>query len=51
MENGAVGLHWVAVDGTIEWANEAELQLLGYSREEYIGRKHRGVSRGLGGDR
>ena len=37
VENGAVGLHWVAGDGTIEWANEAELQLLGYTREEYIG--------------
>ena len=38
VENGAVGLHWVAADGTIEWANEAELKLLGYTREEYIGR-------------
>lgn len=37
-ENGAVGLHWVAGDGTIEWANDAELKLLGYTREEYIGR-------------
>src|ERR1051325_1697417 len=38
VENGAVGLHWVAADGTIEWANEAELKLLGYTREEYVGR-------------
>jgi PAS domain S-box-containing protein len=38
VENAAVGLHWVAADGTILWANQAELDLLGYSREEYIGR-------------
>ncbi len=38
VENGTIGLHWVSADGTIEWANEAELRLLGYSREEYVGR-------------
>jgi PAS domain S-box-containing protein len=37
VENAIVGLHWVAADGTIIWANQAELDLLGYSREEYIG--------------
>jgi PAS domain S-box-containing protein len=37
LENAAVALHWVACDGTILWANAAELKLLGYSREEYIG--------------
>jgi PAS domain S-box-containing protein len=37
IENAAVPMHWVAEDGTILWANEAELKLLGYSREEYIG--------------
>jgi PAS domain S-box-containing protein len=37
IENVAVALHWVAEDGTILWANQAELRLLGYSREEYIG--------------
>jgi len=37
VENSAVGLHWVAADGTIVWANQAELDLLGYAREEYIG--------------
>ncbi len=36
-ENGAIGLHWVGPDGTVLWANQAELDLLGYSREEYIG--------------
>ncbi len=37
-ENATVGLHWVGPDGTILRANRAELDLLGYSREEYIGR-------------
>ncbi|HEV7376985.1 MAG TPA: PAS domain S-box protein [Pyrinomonadaceae bacterium] len=37
IENAAVGLHWVGADGTILWANECELHLLGYTREEYIG--------------
>src|ERR1051325_10095295 len=39
IENASVGLHWVGADGTILWANQAELELLGYTREEYIGRK------------
>ena len=34
----AEGLHRVAPDGTILWANRAELQMLGYRWEEYIGR-------------
>jgi PAS domain S-box-containing protein len=38
-ENATVGLHWVGPDGTILWANQAELDLLGYTRSEYIGRK------------
>jgi PAS domain S-box-containing protein len=37
VENATVGLHWVAGDGTIVWANKAELDLLGYAPEEYIG--------------
>jgi PAS domain S-box-containing protein len=37
VENAIVGLHWVAADGTIIWANQAELDLLGYTRDEYIG--------------
>ncbi|HEY9637060.1 MAG TPA: PAS domain S-box protein [Coleofasciculaceae cyanobacterium] len=36
-ENGTVGLHWVDANGIILWVNQAELDLLGYSREEYIG--------------
>lgn len=37
-ENASVGLHWVSPDGTILRANQAELDLLGYTREEYVGR-------------
>ncbi len=38
LENAVVGMHWVAADGTILWANKAELTLLGYKRDEYVGR-------------
>ncbi|MEW6763877.1 MAG: ATP-binding protein [Pseudomonadota bacterium] len=38
VENAVEGLHRVGPDGTILWANRAELQLLGYSRDEYVGR-------------
>jgi PAS domain S-box-containing protein len=37
LENAIVGMHWVAADGTILWANKAELSMLGYQREEYVG--------------
>jgi PAS domain S-box-containing protein len=37
LENAVEGIHWVGPDGTILWANRAELELLGYAREEYIG--------------
>jgi len=37
LENAVEGLHWVGPDGTVLWANPAELALLGYTREEYIG--------------
>lgn len=37
-DNATVGLHWVGPDGTILRANRAELELLGYRPEEYIGR-------------
>lgn len=36
--NCSIGLHWVGPDKTILWANQAELDLLGYRSEEYIGR-------------
>jgi PAS domain S-box-containing protein len=38
VENATVGLHQVGPDGTILWANRAELELLGYTCDEYIGR-------------
>jgi PAS domain S-box-containing protein len=37
LENGVVGLHWVGANGEILWVNQAELDLLGYSWEEYVG--------------
>jgi PAS domain S-box-containing protein len=37
-ENGAVALHSVGSDGTILHANRAELELLGYTASEYVGR-------------
>lgn len=37
-ENASVCLHWVNAEGIIIWANLAELKLLGYTEEEYIGR-------------
>ncbi len=37
-ENATVGLHWVGPDGKIVRVNRAELEMLGYSREEYLGR-------------
>lgn len=37
LDNGVVGLHWVAADGTILWANRADYEPLGYTREEWIG--------------
>lgn len=38
VENAAVALHCVGADGRILWANQAELALVGHSRDEYIGR-------------
>jgi PAS domain S-box-containing protein len=37
-ENSVLALHWVGPDGTILRANRAELEMLGYAREEYVGR-------------
>jgi PAS domain S-box-containing protein len=37
LENAVEGLHRVGADGTILWANRAELDLLGYDADEYIG--------------
>ena len=38
LENAAEGIHCVGPDGIIQWANDSELELLGYRAEEYIGR-------------
>jgi PAS domain S-box-containing protein len=38
-ENAAIGLHWIAPDGTILRANRAELAMLGYSQAEFVGHK------------
>ena len=37
-ENASVGMHWVGPDGVILRANRTELEMLGYTREEYVGR-------------
>ena len=37
LENATEGLHWVGPDGMVLWVNRAELELLGYSRAEYVG--------------
>jgi PAS domain S-box-containing protein len=37
VETSSVALHFVGPDGIIEWANQAELDLLGYTAEEYLG--------------
>jgi PAS domain S-box-containing protein len=39
VENAVEGLHQLGPDGAILWANPAQLKLLGYSAEEYIGHK------------
>ena len=37
IEEAVVPLHWVDANGIILWANKADLNLLGYSRDEYVG--------------
>src|SRR4051812_28599407 len=37
-ENTWVGLHWAGSDGTILRVNQAELDLMGYPRDQYVGR-------------
>lgn len=37
IDNASISVHCVNKDGIIVWANKAELELLGYSKEEYLG--------------
>ena len=37
LDTAAEGIHRVNREGTILWANRAELELLGYSTDEYVG--------------
>ena len=37
IETAPVGLHCVSSDGIILWANQTELDRLGYAKEDYIG--------------
>jgi PAS domain S-box-containing protein len=37
VENAAIGLHWVNAEGIITWANSNELEMLGYTKDEYVG--------------
>jgi PAS domain S-box-containing protein len=39
VENANEGIHKVGPDGTILWANKAELELLGYAPAEYVGHR------------
>lgn len=38
VENATIGLNWLGADGTILWANQTELDMLGFDNEEYVGR-------------
>jgi PAS domain S-box-containing protein len=38
VENASVGMHWLGPDGVILWANRTELDSLGYTRDEFVGR-------------
>jgi PAS domain S-box-containing protein len=37
LDNAVVAIHQVDATGTIVWANQAELDMLGYRRDEYVG--------------
>lgn len=37
LENAMVPMHWIDDNGLILWANVAELDVMGYDKEEYIG--------------
>ncbi len=37
IENALIGMHWVDIHGNLVWVNQAELDMFGYDRSEYIG--------------
>ncbi|PKI13519.1 PAS domain S-box protein [Colwellia sp. 12G3] len=37
IEKSSIGIHAVSPDGVIKYANQFELDILGYSKDEYIG--------------
>jgi PAS domain S-box-containing protein len=36
-ENAPIAMHWLSKEGIVLWANQKELDFLGYSAEEYVG--------------
>lgn len=36
-QNAPIAMHWLNGEGTVLWANQTELNVLGYTAEEYIG--------------
>lgn len=36
-QNAPIALHWLGGDGKVMWCNQTELNVLGYTAEEYIG--------------
>lgn len=36
LENASMPLHWVNGSGIIVWVNQAELEFLGYTKDEYL---------------
>jgi PAS domain S-box-containing protein len=37
IENALIGMHWVDTNGDLVWVNQAELNMFGYDRSEYLG--------------
>jgi PAS domain S-box-containing protein len=37
IENALIGMHWVDIQGNLVWVNQAELNMFGYDRSQYLG--------------
>jgi PAS domain S-box-containing protein len=37
IENALIGMHWVDTHGNLVWVNQAELNMFGYDRSQYLG--------------